>query len=227
MNNNYALPVSIIIAGLFVGGGIYLSNKQTEPQNRRQAPQAQLTQIREINQNRDHILGNPNAPLTMVVYTDTQCPFCKSFHSTLKQVMDTYGKEGRVAVVYRHFPLTGIHPRAKAEANASECVASVGGEKAFWAFMDKVFATDQRGLQDDELIQLGVSLGIPENSLSECIRTMAFESRVAEDLQDGQNAGAQGTPHTVIVTKKGKTPFSGAVPFDTVKAQIETSLKDL
>src|SRR6185436_7093141 len=77
---------------------------------------------------KDHILGNPNAEVIMVEYSDLECPFCKEFHSTLRRVMNEYGKDGKVAWVYRHFPIDSLHPKARKEAEATECAAELGGE---------------------------------------------------------------------------------------------------
>lgn len=84
----------------------------------------------------DHIRGDINAPVKIVEFSDIDCPFCKRFHTTMLEVMNTYGKEGKVAWVYRHFPLTQLHPDAANKAEASECVAELGGNDKFWEFVD-------------------------------------------------------------------------------------------
>lgn len=85
----------------------------------------------------DHVNGDRNAKVLLVEYSDFQCPFCQRFHPTTKQVLDQYGKD--VALVYRHYPLDQIHPFARPTAEASECVAEIGGNDAFWKFTDTVF----------------------------------------------------------------------------------------
>lgn len=86
----------------------------------------------------DHLLGNPNAPVLMVEYSDLECPFCQRFHPTMKQALDEY--EGQIAWVYRHFPLDALHPNARKAAEASECVAKVAGNDKFWEFIDELIA---------------------------------------------------------------------------------------
>ncbi|MDD5710886.1 MAG: thioredoxin domain-containing protein [Candidatus Colwellbacteria bacterium] len=86
----------------------------------------------------DHIKGSLNAPITLVVYTDMQCPFCEQFHTTALQALAEYGDQ--MALVYRHFPLDALHPTTRALSEGSECAAELGGEEAFWAFFDKAFA---------------------------------------------------------------------------------------
>lgn len=93
----------------------------------------------------DHIRGDENAQVTIIEYSDYDCPFCSRFHETMKQVVDEY--DGQVRWVYRHFPLPQLHPNATAVAEASECVAAQEGEDAYWAFSDKYFATKGSGAQ--------------------------------------------------------------------------------
>lgn len=85
----------------------------------------------------DHVNGDRDAKVLLVEYSDFQCPFCQRFHPTTKQVLEQFGKD--VALVYRHFPLDQIHPYARPAAVASECVAEIGGNDAFWKFADKAF----------------------------------------------------------------------------------------
>lgn len=85
---------------------------------------------------KDHIKGDINAPVKIVEYSDIDCPFCKRFHTTMQEIMDSYGKDGKVAWVYRHFPLTQLHPDAFNKAEASECITAKGGNDKFWSFVD-------------------------------------------------------------------------------------------
>lgn len=85
----------------------------------------------------DHIRGDINADVIIVEYSDLECPFCARFHPIIKDILEQYGT--KVAWVYRHFPLDGIHANARAKAEASECVASLGGNDAFWKYVDATF----------------------------------------------------------------------------------------
>jgi protein-disulfide isomerase len=85
---------------------------------------------------KDHIKGDISAPVKIVEYSDLECPFCKRFHTTMQDVVKSY--DGKVAWVFRQFPLAQLHPKAVKEAEAAECVASLGGNAAFWKFIDKV-----------------------------------------------------------------------------------------
>src|SRR3989344_5485116 len=78
-------------------------------------------------------------PIAIVEYSDLECPFCKTFQKTLHQIMDEYGESGKVAWVYRHFPLAQLHTKAAKEAEATECAAELGGNAAFWKYADRLF----------------------------------------------------------------------------------------
>src|SRR5207237_7967826 len=84
----------------------------------------------------DHVYGNPNASITLIEYSDFECPYCKSVHLTAKRVVDE--SRGQVNWVYRHFPLEMHNPGAQKQAEASECAAELGGNEAFWKFADAV-----------------------------------------------------------------------------------------
>jgi protein-disulfide isomerase len=87
---------------------------------------------------KDHITGNPQADVVLIEYSDTECPFCKRFHETMIQVMAEYGASGKVAWVYRHFPLDALHSKARHEAEATECATELGGNEKFWAYLNKL-----------------------------------------------------------------------------------------
>lgn len=87
----------------------------------------------------DHILGNPDAPVKVVEFADTECPFCKRFHPTMHQVIQEYGRSGQVAWVYRHFPIDEIHSKARKEATALECANELGGNTTFWQYTDRLY----------------------------------------------------------------------------------------
>ena len=96
-----------------------------------------MEKIRGV-QDDDHIIGDKNAKVVIVEYSDTECPFCKVFHETLHQVVSEYdGKD--VAWVFRHWPIPQLHPKAPKEAEALECAAELGGNDMFWKYTHKLF----------------------------------------------------------------------------------------
>jgi protein-disulfide isomerase len=90
----------------------------------------------------DHIIGDVNAEIIIVEYSDLDCPFCKVFHNTMHQVVNQ--SEGKVAWVYRHYPIPQLHPNAPLKAEESECAWELGGNDAFWKYADKVFSTPRQ-----------------------------------------------------------------------------------
>lgn len=172
----------------------------------------------------DHIRGNKNAKVTLVEYSDYECPFCKRFHPTMEQVMKEY--DGKVRWVYRHFPLDSIHPRARPAALASECVSNIGGNDKFWEYTDKLFEGTPESLTDDELTSIAGELGINAGKFSSCYSSKQFEAKVNADAQDGQTGGITGTPGTIVIDGKGnKKLIPGALPYESVKQEIEAALK--
>src|SRR3989344_2612883 len=135
----FAVPLSIIIAGAMIAISLYVVNSSGAASN---PTPTVAEEIRGI-QDTDHVRGNPNADIILVEYSDTECPFCKQFHDTLKQVMAEYGESGTVAWVYRHFPIPSLHPKAPKEAEALECAAEQGGQETFWKYADKVYETTE------------------------------------------------------------------------------------
>jgi len=85
---------------------------------------------------KDHIFGNPNADVKIITHSDLECPFCKRFHATMEDIMKQYEPEGKVAWVFRHFPLTNLHDKAPLEAEASECANELGGNTKFWEYIN-------------------------------------------------------------------------------------------
>src|SRR3989344_8588855 len=127
MNDKLIIPLSIVIAGVLIGGGIYLNGRMTSdnstPAERRQADSKNLSgALRPIDDN-DHIIGSPNARIIIVEYSDTECAFCKIFHQSLLSIMQEYGGDGKVAWVYRHFPIAEIHSKSLKQAEVLECAA--------------------------------------------------------------------------------------------------------
>ena len=136
--SKFAIPVSIVIAGALIAIALFYGGGTKTPSNPNQAEVVE--EIRTVQDN-DHLLGNKDAKIVIVEYSDTECPFCKQFHETLHRIYDEYGADGKVAWVYRHFPLEQLHPKAPKEAEALECAAEQGGNDTFWKFTDMVYQT--------------------------------------------------------------------------------------
>lgn len=184
-------------------------------------PETQASKIPEVSDS-DHVKGSRDAKVFLIEYSDYQCPFCKSFHPTAQQALEEYGDD--LAWVLRHFPLDTLHPKARPAAEASECVASLGGNDAFWKFSDAAFEGSPASL--DDLSQLATSAGVSASAFESCVDSGKYEDRVEDDYQKGLAAGVTGTPGNFLVNQKGEVWYiPGAVPFESLKATIDEALK--
>ena len=170
----------------------------------------------------DHLRGDKNAKVTIVEYSDMECPFCQSFHVTMQQVMTAYA--GKVNWVYRHFPLDSLHPEARGKAEAAECVADLGGNDAFWKFIDADFGTPGFALAN--VTDAAAAAGVDAKKFADCYNAKKFATAVQDDATDAASAGANGTPYSVIIGADGsKTPINGAIPFERVKVMLDAIVK--
>ncbi len=242
-SNNYMMPLAVVVAGVLIAGAVIYSsgNKADLPSvagnnvnnavANQQLPQqdtGSLDQMAAISDS-DHIRGNPDAPVKIVEYSDTECPFCKRFHDTMKQVMDEYGKSGKVAWVYRQFPLAQLHPKAPKEAEALECANELGGSDKFWAYTDRLYEVtpSNNGLDSAELPKIAQYVGLNTNKFNTCLNSGKYAQHVEQDAQNAQATGGNGTPWSIVVAKNGKKyPLNGAQPYASVKALIEQALQE-
>lgn len=174
---------------------------------------------------RDHIRGNPAAPVKIVEYGDTECPACKRFHPTLKRLVQEY--PGKVAWVFRHYPIEEIHPRAPREHEATECAAELGGNDRFWAYLDRLYAITPSNdkLDPAELPRIAVHVGLDRQAFVRCLASGRHARRVQEDVDDALAIAALGTPYTVVVAPDGrKYAFLGALPYASVKLVVDIAL---
>lgn len=175
----------------------------------------------------DHLRGDKNARVILIEYSDLECPFCKSFHSTALEAVEFYN--GQLAWVYRHFPLDQLHPKARKEAESTECAAEQGGNEAFWKMADKIFEVtpSNNGLDPSTLPDLASQAGLDPAKLKSCLSSGKYAQRVEDDYQSGVEAGINGTPGNILLdTKTGKTTvLPGAVPLSNVQQAVDNLLK--
>lgn len=235
--NTYIIPFAIVAAGGLIAGAIWFAPNGGSPSDvggvigKGVEQAAQVLQggntIRPIDAN-DHINGNPAAPVKIIEYSDLECPFCKRFHETMARAMEEYGKKGKVAWIYRHFPLDALHSKARKEAEASECAAKLGGNNAFWAYVERLFeiTPSNNGLDSNELPAIAAFVGLDRGAFQTCLDSGEFAERVANDLKDAQAAGGSGTPYSIAIAANGeKFPINGAQPYEEVKRIIEAALQ--
>ena len=159
-------------------------------------------------------LGSPDAAVTIVEFSDFECPFCVRVQPTLKRVLEQYS--GRVRLVYRHFPLTSIHPAAWKAGEASLCA---GEQERFWDYHDLLFA-EQHAMSVPDLKEKARRLGLAGAEFDACLDSGRHSEAVRLDLLAGTAAGVSGTPAFFI---NGRF-LSGAVPFDHFAELIDDEL---
>lgn len=185
------------------------------------APGTEIS-IRSVDAKNDNIRGAKDAKVTIVEYSDFECPFCKNFHNTMKQVISAYPND--VRWVYRHYPLDGLHKQARQEALASECAGEQG---KFWEFADLILqeTTSNDGLDLVKLPEYAKRVGVNVTKFNECLNSSKYAAAVQEDERDAAGAGARGTPYSVLIGPNGqKVPLSGALPFSQIKDAIDSAL---
>lgn len=233
--NLLTMPVAVVIAGALIAGAVLYGGGKTENSNTANNPQQQvaaqqtgdLEAMTPVSKD-DHIRGNPDAPVKIVEYSDTECPFCKRFHPTMQQVMDEYGKDGKVAWVYRHFPLDQLHSKARKESEATECAAELGGNDKFWAYLDRLMEVTpaNNGLDPAELPKIAQYVGLDTAKFNECLSSGKYAKKIEEHVQNAVATGGNGTPWSIVVGKNGKKyPLSGAQPYTSVKQLIDLALQ--
>jgi protein-disulfide isomerase len=242
-NFNVALVLILIIASFVIGslytkvryleGGAGVAGTTTTGKNQAAgapaaagAPQPQVAAKKPEVTNADWYRGNKNAKVVMVEYSDLECPFCKSFHPTMQQVMKDYGD--KVKWVYRHYPLS-FHANAQKEAEATECAGKLGGNEAFWKYTDAIFertTSNGTGFALDKLVPLAKELGLNESSFKQCLDSGEMAQKVKDQMAKGTAEGVTGTPGTIIINAKGDTQLvPGALPFEQVKPMIDKALQ--
>lgn len=182
------------------------------------APTAPLPPSGPVNitvTDKDHIRGSKDAKVTLVEWSDFQCPFCSRFHPSVVRAMQEYS--GKVRWVYRHFPLDSIHPNARPAAEASECAAEQG---KFWEFADKLFER-QPQIGPDLYKSLAKELGLNESKFNDCVTSRKYQQKVTDDEQAGLSVGVRGTPGSFV----NGIEVPGAVPYEQLKAQIDQALQ--
>lgn len=162
--------------------------------------------------------GPGNAPVTLVEFSDFECPYCRGFWETIERVKSEY--EGSVKLVYRQFPLRQIHPNAQKSAEASLCAEEQG---QFWQLHDLMFA-EQQSLTVPDLKEKAERLGMDAAAFSACLDSGKYFDQVEADLQAGARMGISGTPALFV---NGRPVEGGAVPFESIAEIIDDELERL
>ncbi len=227
--SSLAVPVAIVISALIIAGALYFSlgKKAAQAPSANNAP-AKVVKVPGVQKN-DHILGSPNAKVVIVEYSDTECPFCKAHHETLNKVIEKYGKSGKVAWVYRALPLEQLHPKAPKEAQAGECVAKLGGEGAFWKFINKIYKETPSNNKLDlaKLPEFAKFAGVNVTEFNKCLDSDYGKDIIKKHLDDAIKAtgGRIGTPHNVLLVGDKQIPVAGYLPFENMDKLLNQLFK--
>lgn len=227
---SWLVPTAIIICLLLIGGAVYF--KDVKPQGSNNASstgalvaspvldqvltlddgrggifdvnQFDLGQLRPVDAS-DHILGDVNAPVKIIVYTDLECPACKYYHTQLKTLESKYVATGKLAVIYRAFPLDAIHSKVRNEFMAAECVNELGGNDKYWQFIDKIFEVtpSNNDLDPAKLSETAKALKINIKSFDTCLTANKYADKIQKSVDEAQALRAPGTPTTFIIDPQG------------------------
>lgn len=215
---------AIVIAGLLIAGAIFFrgntfpTKQQTQENTKEDLSTKNVPPVNE----KDRITGNLNAKIVVVEYSDTECPFCKNFHTTMQKIIAQ--KEVEVAWVYRHNPIPELHAKAVREAEATECAFAQGGNEVFWKYLDRMFAItpSNDGLDEKELMNIADYVGLNSSSFYTCLQSGKYTSQIETAINEAKQAGIQGTPTSFIfVDGKLSDIIEGAQPYDVVLNKLK------
>ncbi|MDB4977889.1 MAG: DSBA-like thioredoxin protein [Candidatus Peribacteria bacterium] len=207
-----------------VGVAVVANNAPAAPANVPAAPVAApaVQPIPSVDVATDRIRGPKNAKVTIVEYSDIQCPYCKRHHPTMLKLMELYPND--VNWVYRHFPLQSIHPFAQKAAEATECLVEQKKDK-FWDYLDAIIALDP--MSEDSYLTVAKTFGVNEAKFKDCVTSGKYAQKVADQQNGGVSAGVQGTPANFIIDNATKKSVSidGAAPLSSFQSAIDGILK--
>jgi protein-disulfide isomerase len=227
-SNYFFVPLAIIIAGAMISGAVIYSNNKNvnlAEEAQRQIAQApekteDPSKIYSVSVDDDPIKGNPNAKITIIEFSDFQCPFCKKVLPTIQKILENYSD--KVKFVYRDFPLD-FHNNAQIAAEASECADDQG---KFWEYHNLLFGKQKEWEEADgvkKFKKYAESLKLDAEKFDQCLDSGKYEEEVKKDLSDGKKNGVSGTPAFFINGRK----LVGAQPYEEFKKIIDEELNKL
>jgi len=183
----------------------------------------------KISADNDPIIGNPDAPITIIEFSDFQCPFCARFHSqTLPLILDEYIEQGKVKLVFRDFPIQSIHPNALPASIAAECANEQG---KFKEMHDMLFDNQNEWNKQDTVdalssfSQYATNIQLEQETFDSCLTNGKYIEEIKKDLDDGRDYGVSGTPRFFVGNDQiGYVELKGAQPFESFKKIIDAQL---
>ncbi len=219
------LPGAILIAAVMISGSILYARLSAGQALIQQQTQGDTTsQYITVGTDDDPVLGDPNAPVTMIEFSDFQCPYCRAFwRDTLPLIKQNYIDTGKVKLVYRDFPLS-IHPNSMLGAQAADCAIDQG---KFWQMHDEIFSQqDKQGIDTIPFTQAdtekwAAAVGLNVGQFHSCVTAGNYTDEINKDIADGTAAGVDGTPTFSINGLK----VVGAQPYAVFQSAIEQALQ--
>ena len=241
-NSFLTTPVAILLGSFVIsvailmhGGIIKLGSRTVAAPSAAPAQQApQQPASAKISVDDDPVLGNKDAKVTVIEFSDYECPFCKRhFDQVYPDLKKDYIDTGKIKLVFRDYPLPFHEPMATFEANAANCAREQGGDSAYFKFHDAIFnktKSNGNGLTKDEVYQMATDLGLNQANLKICADSLKYAEEIKKDLADGSAAGVSGTPSFFV----GKSDPSGTItgnlivgaqPYSAFQSVIDPLLK--
>lgn len=212
------------------------ATQQLPSQPNQQAPQVvpeEDTGPVKVSIDDEPVLGNKNAPVTLVEFVDYECPFCKRFFDqTLPDIKKSYIDTGKVKLVMRDFPLS-FHQNAHKESQAALCARDQGGDSIYFKYHDEIFkrtTSNGTGLALDQLPKIASDIGIDGNKLQGCLDSEKYKVKVDQDIAEGTKAGVNGTPSFFVGKSTSGNEIEGQIivgaqPFSAFQPTIDNLLK--
>jgi protein-disulfide isomerase len=203
--------------------------KALAPQQTQAPTQRTASQIFQVSLDDDPVKGDPNAPVTVVEFSDFQCPFCARFFiQTLPALQENYIDTGKIKLVYKDFPLDSLHPNARRAHIAAECADEQG---KFWDYHDVLFEKQSEWNRlssadlSSQLNQYATSMGLESANFNSCLSSQSVRDEVNADFLQAASYGATGTPTFFIGNEKnGFIKLVGAQPYAAFQAAIDAQL---
>lgn len=233
------ISVSILISGGVIkfkgsnikGSSIALGTQATTSPTP-QTPEEDTRPVK-VSVDDDPVLGNKNASVTLIEFSDYECPFCKRhFDQSYPQLKKDYIDSGKVKLVYRDLPLPFHDPMATTEAIAANCARESGGDTTYFKYHDEIFkrtTSNGNGLTKDDLFDIASTLGLNSSNFRACLESEKYKEEIQKDLDDASKVGASGTP-TFFIGKSSNSGtiegvrIVGAQPYSVFKSQIDKLL---
>ncbi|OGK24148.1 hypothetical protein A2954_03950 [Candidatus Roizmanbacteria bacterium RIFCSPLOWO2_01_FULL_37_12] len=219
-----SLLILLLVAVSFFAGYFFFKTQSLEKEKtqKNQAQEAAPTAELKIKKPlpKEHWNGKKNVRYVWVEYSDLQCPYCQSIHPNLSKLLNVYS--GEIAWVFRHFPLPS-HPKAQKSAEATECASDLGGNDSFWEMTNLIFEK-MPDMELEQLPTLASQIGLDETKFKNCLDSGKFKKKVENQLAEGEKAGVNSTPTSVIYDLKTdkQTTVVGALPYEDLRNSLDT-----